>query len=139
MDEILPWKQALGYTLDRALATYDWLEAVQKEYLDNLSARRSASHSTMKMRILSDVFSVYLTTLVSGGKNRTLSLTHILPQEVWVLKLQELEIVKACKENRHNRSAHEADTYGHFVTAEEILSSDIVSVLNEVKYRLLVS
>lgn len=137
MNGQIPLRQVLSYALDRTLTTYDWLEIIQKQYSESRLARRDASDSVMKMRILSDAFSVYLTTLVTGGKNKHLSLMHCFPEDELVFKLKKLDIVKACHENRHNRSAHEADTYGHFVSAEQILGSDIKLFLTKVRVRLL--
>jgi len=57
----VPWKQALSYTIERALHTYDWMGLFDKK-LDN-----------KKLRILADIFSVYVTTLVDGG---TIKLFH---------------------------------------------------------------
>ena len=126
----VPCTQALSYTLQRAILTYDWLVDVNTEYQAKLKRGENASNEAKKMRILSDVFSVYVTTFIDGGKNRTLSLVHCWGGHDFKSLLKKEVIIK-CRENRHNRSAHEADSYGHFIQAEEILQSDIKDVLNE--------
>lgn len=128
----IPWKQALGFTLQRAVASYEWLQATHAEYQAAISNGVDASAVAMKMVILVDAFSVYLTTLISGGKKRTFSLEHCLPN-IDFSTLKNMEVVKKCSSNRHNRSAHEADTYGHCVQPEEILNSTIRQELNNIE------
>lgn len=121
------WQHALCYTIERALTTYDWLKEQQTEYLSKLSQKVDAAEAAGRVRVLCDIFSVYVTTLITGGKNRTFSLKEKAP-DIYA-KVKDLKIIKKCEDNRHNRSAHEADSYGHFVGAEDILSSDIRNVL----------
>ncbi len=134
MKKIVPWKQALCYTIERALTTYDWLKEQQEEYERNRINKVDASKIVRRVRVLCDVFSVYLTTLVDGGKNKTYSLKEFRPD--MYARLKDLEIVKKCKDNRHNRSAHEAESYGHFVNANEILNSNIRDTLLEVRIKI---
>lgn len=133
--ESVPCRQALGYTLERALTTYSWLDEIYSEFQSKKKRGIDVSEEVKRMRILADVFSVYLTTFVDGGQNRTYSLKHCW-SDLDFSDLLSTEIVQKCKSNRHNRSAHEADSYGHFVSAEEILQSEIKSILTN--YRLFI-
>lgn len=130
MDKIR-WQHALCYTIERAITTYDWLKQQQVEYLSRISQKNNASEAASRVRVLCDIFSVYVTTLITGGKNRTFSLKEKAP-DIYE-KIKDLEIIKKCEDNRHNRSAHEADSYGHFVSAEDILSSEIRSILEAIR------
>lgn len=130
--QTLPEKQVLNYLLDRCVEVYDWIEELENKVLKD-----ELIH--LRLRILCDIFSVYLVTLVDGGKNKTISLKSYLPNEQWVKNLEKLEIFRKCHKNRHNRSAHESIHSGFFVKSDEILASDINSVLKEIRYRLLVS
>jgi hypothetical protein len=123
----VPWKQALCYTIERAIATYNWLEEQNREHQLRLSRKIDAVESGVRLRILCDVFSVYVTTLVSGGGNSSFSLKRNAPK--LFKKVESLEVARKCKMNRHNRSAHEAESYGHFIYATDILESDIKNIL----------
>lgn len=127
-------KQILHYVIDRCLGTYNWIEE-----LENNLSKNELVH--LRMRILCDAFSVYLVTLVDGGKNKTTSLKSYLPNKSWVKNFEKLPIYIKCHKNRHNRFAHESrhSDKGFFVRPDEILSSGINNVLKEVRYQLFVS
>lgn len=128
----VPWKQALFSTLQRTVASYEWLEATHAEHQAALSARSDASVLAMKMVILRDAFSVYLTTLISGGGNQGFSLKRCL-SNYDLSTLESMDVVKKCARNRHCRCAHEADTYGHQIQPEEILNSTIRQELSNIE------
>jgi hypothetical protein len=127
----VPAPQALQYTVKRALATIGWLGEIsgEKDKVENLS---------LKKRILTDSICTYITTLVEkGGSGHSLLksyTSHKITKE-----FSELPIVKKCKMNRHNRSAHESKSYGHFVSSKEILDSNLEYWLREISLFLLVN
>ena len=84
----------------------------------------------MRARILADAISVYVSTLVEKtGKGH--SLIRSYAHHDFINKFTTLPIIKKCLMNRHNRSAHEARSYGYFVSVKEILESDLAKWLNE--------
>jgi hypothetical protein len=128
----VPVGQALSYTIQRALKAIDWLNENEIERQRKYNAREEASTVSLRSRILTDAISVYVSTLAGCGQGY--SLLRSYPKHPFVEKFITLPIVKKCKLNRNNRSAHEASSYGHFVSSKEILESDLTSWLDAALY-----
>lgn len=134
----VPAAQALLYTIERVLEAIDWLEENEKEWRRRYDAHQDGYKLRLHSRILADIISVYIATLVEG-KGSGHSLVKSYAPHDFVKKFVALPIVKKCKLNRHNRSGHESRSYGYFVSTKEILDSDLKKWLEEVKYFLVSS
>jgi hypothetical protein len=130
----IPCKQVLVYTIERALATYDWLQKENETYQEMIKCGDDASDSSMKLRVLCDSFAVYVTTLFGGDDGKKYSLKSCFPHDDFS-SLEKVDIVIMCNRNRNNRSGHESEDYGHFILTEDILTSNIRSILVEIMIR----
>ena len=97
----------------------------------SLSAKKlHGSALQLHKRILSDAIAMYVATLVENGGSGHSLLKSYAPHD-FVKKFVALPIVKECKENRNNRSAHESRQYGFFAPPAEILESDLEKWLSD--------
>ncbi|MES2314957.1 MAG: hypothetical protein V4524_03440 [Patescibacteria group bacterium] len=135
MKKEVPAAQALIYTIQRAVEAIDWLKETQDEWDAKRAAGKDGSTTQMHCRILADVISVYVATLIDGS-GRGHSLLKSYAPHNFVKEFIKLPIVKKCKLNRHNRSAHESRSYGFFVQPQEILESPLKAWLKEAIYFL---
>ncbi len=131
----VPAAQALIYTIQRAVEAIGWLKETQKEWQEKRSAGKDGSITQMHSRILADAISVYVATLFDGSGRGHSLLNSYAPHD-FVKDFSKLPIVKECKLNRHNRSAHESRSYGFFVQAKDILESPLEAWLKEAVYFL---
>lgn len=131
----VPAAQAMQYTIERALETLTWLEETEKERRKKYDAKEDGSKTCLRARILTDIVSVYVAALVEKNGSGHSLLKSYAPKE-FTKKFAALPIVKKCEMNRHNRSGHESKSYGHFVSTEDILNSDLKSRLKEATYFL---
>jgi hypothetical protein len=131
----VPAAQALIYTIQRAIEAIDRLKETQDEWDAKRAAGKDGSVTQMHCRILADAISVYVATLVDGS-GRGHSLLKSYAPHNFVKDFVKLPIVKQCKLNRHNRSAHESRSYGFFVNPKDILESQLKAWLNEAIYFL---
>ncbi len=136
MKKEVPAAQALIYTIQRAVEAIDWLKETQDEWDAKRAAGKDGAVTQMHCRILADVISVYVATLIDGS-GRGHSLLKSYAPHNFVNEFLKLPIVKKCKLNRHNRSAHESRSYGFFVQPKEILESPLRAWLKEAIYFLI--
>lgn len=133
----VPAAQALQYTIERALQAITWLRETEEERERKYNAGEDGYITGERSRILADIISVYTSTLVEkGGSGHSLLKSYV--RNDFVKKFIALPIVGKCIMNRHNRSAHEAKSYGYFVSPKEILNSDLESWLNEAQFFLVI-
>jgi hypothetical protein len=135
MKKEVPAAQALIHTIQRAVEAIDWLKETQDEWDAKRAAGKDGSDTQKRCRILADVISVYVATLIDGS-GRGHSLLKSYAPHNFIKEFVKLPIVQKCKLNRHNRSAHESRSYGFFVQPKDILESPLKAWLKEVKYFL---
>ena len=129
----VPAAQAMQYTTERALEAIKWLKETQIEFQKRRKAGKDCSKLQLRKRILADTISMYVSTLVeTGGSGHSLPKSYDPHQ--FIDKFVALPIVKECLMNRHNRSAHESKSYGHFVSPDELLKSPLEAWLSEVSF-----
>lgn len=129
----VPAAQSIQYICERVEQALTWLQELEDEFQDRKNKRKDCCEVQTKKRIISDIISVYITTLVDPKKS-TNSLVVSYPKNNFVEKFRNLSIVKECQMNRHNRSAHESRSYGHFVSPDKILGSNLKQWISKIQF-----
>ena len=131
--ESVPARLAMQYTTERAKETLEWLKEIEDKFKERRSTGKDCSKLQKQKRILTDIFSVYISTLVEK-KGSGHSIVKSFKPHKFTNEFTSLPIVKKCCLNRNNRSGHESKNYGNFVSPQEIIESDLESWLSEAQY-----
>ena len=126
-----PAAQALQYTTTRASEAIAWLKETQ-ELQKKCDAKQVGSIFASRLRILTDIVSVYISTLAQKGGSGH-SLVNSYASCDFVKRFIALPIVQQCQMNRNNRSGHESRNYGGFVSYEKILNSPLEDWLSDIQ------
>ncbi|MDD2935343.1 MAG: hypothetical protein PHX25_02600 [Candidatus Pacebacteria bacterium] len=129
----VPARQSIQYICERAENALVWLEELEKDFQKRIKEKKDCCVIQTQKRIIADIISVYISTLVDSRKN-TNSLLTSYPKNDFVDKFKNLPIVKKCQMSRHNRCAHESKNYGFFVSPDEILKSNLKQCLSEIQF-----
>ncbi len=127
----VPPAQSIQYICERADHALQWLRELENEFQKRKKAGKDCYEIQTKRRIVADIISVYVTTLVDSREG-TNSLVVSYPQNEFVKEFNNLEIVKKCQMNRHHRSAHESKSYGYFVSPGELLESNLKQWMKDI-------
>lgn len=131
----VPAAQALHYQLQRLCESMVWLREIEEEWQAKYKKKEDCYKIGLRSDILSDIVCIYITTLTERGGSGHSLLKSYKPNK-FTKNFADLPIIKKCRMNRQNRSAHESRSYGHFVRSEEILNSNIEKWFSEIEYFL---
>jgi len=131
----MPPRQAIGYAINQAREAFKFLTELEIEIkvLDKRAETRGdIAWIKAKQQIVADAFAVYVTSFFDPRPG-THSFTRAYEPHRFLSEFSKHELVKKCNRQRHQRSAHQSEKYGFFLTPKEILSSDIDTWLSSVE------
>lgn len=125
--QVMPPRQAIGYAINQARESLKFLKELDVEIkeLDKRAETRSGiAWIRAKQQIIADAFAMYVNSLFDPRRD-VHSLRRSYQQHIFLSKFQNHELVEKCKRQRNERSGHQSQTYGFFLTPKDILLSDI--------------
>lgn len=130
----IPPAQISVYVIEKAIFAFELIEKLEKEWEENFSKNIDASEIRLEQQIIIDAFSVYIASLVDNTSSKYSSLIRSYEKNEFIEQFINHPIVKECLIHRHNRAGHQSLKYGSFLSHENLLSSNLLQILKNMKF-----
>ncbi len=120
----IPPGQVLIYVIDQARTALDFLKELEAEWKKTRVEKKDGSLIRKRQRVIADAFVVYIASLFDKTEN-AVSFVRSYPPHKFIDDFMNTELVKKCIIHRNNRSGHQSEQFGHVISLDLILSSEV--------------